>query len=289
MSRGGEPSPPGPPSAPADTATDWSTYLQGFHGERPGITEALLGRCVDADGIDPYRWLIQPLAGPNPGPGLVVDVGCGSGPTADHMGGWVGVDPSRAELGEARSRGRGPVVAATAERLPVASGSATAVVGAMALMVVGDPAATLAEAARVLQVGGRLTVLLPAGGPLSVADRVRYGLLLGAIGRTTMPFPHQDLGPRLGELARRAGLEVRSDDQARFGYPMRDRADGDRFVDSLYLPGISPRRIALARALTRRWGHGDLGIPLRRLVAVRAAEQERPSTRFTPEVTPPTR
>lgn len=289
MSRGGEPSPPGPPSAPADTATDWSTYLQGFHGERPGITEALLGRCVGPDGIDPYRWLTQPLAGPSPGPGLVVDIGCGNGPTADQFAGWVGVDPSRSELGEARRRGRGPVVAATAERLPVASGSAAAVVGAMALMVVGEPAAALAEAARVLQVGGRLTVLLPADGPLSVSDRVRYGLLLAALGRTAMPFPHDDLGPRLDELVRRAGLEVRSDDQARFGYPVRDRADRDRFVDSLYLPGISPRRIALARALTRRWGRGDLGIPLRRLIAARATEEERPSTRLTPEVTPPSR
>lgn len=259
-----------PPSPPAATEDGWSSYLRGFHDERPGITEALLGRCVGPDGIDPHRWLAQSVAGA--GPGLVIDIGCGSGPTADHLAGWVGVDPSRAELREARRRGRGPVVAGTAERLPVAPGSAAAVVGAMALMVVEDPAVALAEAARVLRVGGRLAVLLPADGPLSVADRMRYGLLLAALGRTSLPFPHEDLGRRLGDEARSAGLEVQSDDRARFGYPMEDRANGDRFVDSLYLPATSPRRIARARSLTRRWGRGDLGIPLRRLVASRVAD-----------------
>lgn len=247
--------------------TDWPSYLHGFHRERPGITEALLGRCVGAGGDDPYRWLTRPVSGA----GLVVDLGCGSGPTADHLDAWCGVDPSRAELGEARRRGRGPVVAATAESVPVASGAAAAVVGAMSLMVVGDPAAALIEAARLLRSGGRLAILVPGDGPLTFADRVRYGLLLVVLGRTALPFPHVAVGRRLGDLALEAGLELTGDEQARFAFPMRD-GDGDRFVDSLYLPGISSRRVAWARALARRWGSRDLGIPLRRVVAVRGGE-----------------
>src|SRR5215207_6159097 len=37
-------------------ATGWSQYLAGFHAQRAGITEQVLGRARGADGT-PYDWL----------------------------------------------------------------------------------------------------------------------------------------------------------------------------------------------------------------------------------------
>lgn len=247
--------------------TDWPTYLRDFHRERPGITEALLGRCVGVGGDGPYRWLTRPVAGLAEGSGPVIDLGCGSGPVADDLGGWIGVDVSLAELAGARERGRGPLVAARAEAMPIASGSATLVLAVMALMVVDQPVAVIAEAARMLRLGGKLVVLLPAGEPLSVADRLRYGVLFAALGRSAVPFPHADVQGNVHDLLSHVGFEVIGDDRTRFGYPMRGRPDVDRLIASLYLPGVSSRRLGAARLVAGRWGRTDLGVPLRRVVA----------------------
>ena len=245
--------------------TDWAEYLHTFHAERPGITEALLRRCIGQDGSDPYQWLTQPFAGAD----RVIDLGCGSGPTASSSDRWVGLDVSFAELLAARASGRGPLVVAKAEAVPVGSGSVTLVSSVMSLMVVDDPGAVLGEAARVLSVGGHLALLLPAARPVSLADGVRYGALLIALGRSAMPVPQAELDEHLLDMIDQAGFQVMSDDRARFAYPMRSRRDADLLVDSLYLHDISARRVRIARGLARRWGHGDLGVPLRRVVAVR--------------------
>ena len=247
--------------------TGWDAYLAEFHGARPGITERLLARSTGPGGVEPYRWLTRTVAGD--GNGRVVDLACGSGPAAGHFAHWVGTDISAAELGAARTEGRGPLVAASATALPLASGSATVVLAMMALMVIDDPPAAVAEAARLLPHGGRLAILLPAQWPLRAWDVMRYGLLLAALGQRATPFPHRELSDQLLDLLDDAGFDVTLDDQARFGVPMTDADDADLLVDALYLPGVSDRRIGWAKAVARRWGHRDMGLALRRVVAVR--------------------
>jgi hypothetical protein len=56
---------------------DWDRYVRGFHGQRAGITEAVLGRTRAEDGTDPYTWLAEPIGHDS---GVVVDLACGSAP-----------------------------------------------------------------------------------------------------------------------------------------------------------------------------------------------------------------
>lgn len=245
--------------------TDWAAYLDRFHDERAGITEELLSRCVGPDGVNPYDWLAQGVRVDGP----VVDVGCGSGPMAARARRWVGVDLSVGELRRARQQHRGPLVTGSSAALPVGDGRAAAVVAAMSLMVVDDARATLAEAARVLPPGGPLAVLLPARSPMTVADRIRYGALMLALGRAAPPFPHAEVSRRLPERLGAAGFTVVDDEAARFAYPVDTAGDADLLVRSLYLPGIGARRVRLGSAVAGHWGRGTLGIPLRRVLAVR--------------------
>lgn len=244
---------------------DWAAYLDRFHDERAGITEDLLSRCVGPEERNPYDWLAQgvDVAGP------VVDVGCGSGPMASRARRWVGVDLSVGELRRAHDQQRGPLVSGSSTALPVGDGRAAAVVAAMSLMVVDDARATLDEAARVLPPGGQLAVLLPARSPMSVADRARYVALLVALGRAAPPFPHAEVSHRLSERLGAAGFTVVDDEAVRFAYPVDSAGDADLLMRSLYLPGVSERRIRLASVMARRWGGSTIGIPLRRVLAVR--------------------
>jgi SAM-dependent methyltransferase len=91
-----------------------------------------------------------------PGPGRLVDVGCGGG---SHMlafagAGWtpVGVDVSEAQLALARARGC-DVVNARAEELPFEDGSFDAAVSMWTHTDVDDYAAAVREVARVLRQG----------------------------------------------------------------------------------------------------------------------------------------
>ncbi len=226
------------------------------------MTEALLGRSLDDDGDTAYGWLTADLP-----EGVVVDLGCGSAPTEPAVARWIGVDRSLSELDSARRAGRGPLVMATATALPVRDRSVGAVLAAMSLMVISDPAAALAEIARILRPGGGLRVLLPADGPLTAADRARYGLLLAVLGRRAMPFPRPEVFADPGALLADAGFEVLSDQRRRFRYPITSRADADLFVDSLYLPNVGARRVELAHAAMRASGSSGVGIPLRRVMA----------------------
>lgn len=248
---------------PADPGPgrEWDDYVERFHSRRPGVTEALLARSVDDEDRTAYDWVSEDLPA-----GLVVDMGCGSGPTQPMVRRWVGVDRSRAELDVARRHGRGPLVAASASALPLRDRVADAAVAAMSLMVIDDPAAAVAELARVLRSHGTLQVLLPADRPLTVADRARYGLLLAVLGRRSLPFPRPDVAADPGPLLAAAGLEVVSDERRRFRFAVTGRDDADLFIDSLYLPNVGARRVGLARAVIRS-GQGEIGIPLRRVTA----------------------
>lgn len=249
-------------SAGRRSAAPWDGYIERFHTDRPGETEALLARSVDDACRTAYEWVSEDLAS-----GVVIDVGCGSGPTQPMITGWVGVDRSRAELDVARRHGRGPLVRASAAALPVRDRSVDAAMAVMSLMVIDDPAAAVAELARCLRPGGLLRVLLPADRPLTPADRAGYGLLLAALGRRAMPFPRPEVAAAPGPLLAAAGFGVVSDERRRFRFTLAGRDDVDLFVDSLYLPNRSDRRVDLVRAALRSSGRRELGIPLRRVTA----------------------
>lgn len=248
----------------AVSSADWDGYVAGFHADHAGITEDILCGCTDGGGT-PYDWLLADL----PMKGIVVDIGCGSAPLHSKATGWVGVDVSIGELAAASARGRRPLLAGRAERLPVASGAAGTVVAAMSLMVVADPSGAVREAARVLGSRGHVGVLLPAEGPLTGRDRVRYATLLAALGRRSVPFPHPRLGDELSGLLAASGFEVVSDTSARFRYGLDRPGAAERFVESLYVPNCSDRRRRAALALARGWGGRELGMPFRRVVARR--------------------
>ncbi len=248
-------------------STGWPDYIAQFHRDRPGITEALLHLSCDEFGDDPYVWLTGAL----PREGLVLDLGCGSGPTASGRSGWVGLDLSRAELRAAQVKGRTRVVQARAGAVPVAAGSATAVIASMSLMVTDDVGLVLSEAYRLLEPGGVMAILLPARDPVSWADRLRYAALLVAVGRSAVPFPHPEVENDVLSLLAAAGFDVVADDARRFAYPTTDRSQADLLVDSLYLPGVPVARISRARVVATHWGHTTIGIPLRRVIARRAS------------------
>jgi SAM-dependent methyltransferase len=99
------------------------------------------------------------------GGGAWLDVGCGTGALAQAVlegadpAAVVGVDPSLGFLATARARlpgGRARLVAADARRLPLAEGRFDAAVSGLVLNFVPDPAAAVAELARVTRPGGRV-------------------------------------------------------------------------------------------------------------------------------------
>lgn len=83
--------------------TPWPEYLCGYHADRPGITERLLGPATDRRQRRPYSWLVEPLSGR---PGTILDLACGSAPTRDLLRAerWLGIDLSAGELAPRRGR-----------------------------------------------------------------------------------------------------------------------------------------------------------------------------------------
>ena len=245
--------------------TDWPTYLDWFHAERPGITEELLARCRDEDGVDPYQWLTA--AGSNQG--MTLDLACGSGPTHRLVdGGWVGLDRSLEELGRARDSRASPLVRADAGHLPVAARTVDTLLCSMAMMLMGPLDDVLNEVRRVLAPGGSLQLLLPARRPLRPVDTWRYLRLYVAM-RSPARFPPSPLRRHPERELAAAGFDVVSSERRRFGYPVADADAARRLVDALYLPGVSPQRQDKAVEVAQPWDGTGIGIALHRIVAER--------------------
>jgi len=116
-----------------------------------------------------YELQILPLAQSHlEGAGRVLDLGSGEGHLARRlMRGSregeivVGLEPSAAQLKSAVAQGGGPLyVRGVGERLPFRDGSFDAVVCCLVIEHAADPDAVLAEAVRVLAVGGRFILLV---------------------------------------------------------------------------------------------------------------------------------
>jgi arsenite methyltransferase len=116
----------------------------------------------------PLEWLNIP-----PG-GIALDVGSGPGTVTASLaraagpdGLALGVDISEAMLTRAVRNEAGPQVGfirADAQRLPLRDDTVDAVVSMAVLQLIPNPAATLAEIARVLRPGGRLAIMVPTAG-----------------------------------------------------------------------------------------------------------------------------
>jgi hypothetical protein len=209
----------------------WDAYLERFHAARPGITEAILRRSVRGD----REGAGDPycwLAGAVPAHGRVLDLGCGSGPLPDR--------------------------------------AADIVACSMTLMVTTLLPRVLAEITRVLRPGGLVVATVPAAGPLRARDRIITAGLVAALGRVP-GYPAGDEPSQLPFRLNRAGLRAIADERARFGYPVRDHADADRLLASLYLPGLAPARYRLAQAWVRQLVvfRAEFPVPLRRITAIR--------------------
>jgi SAM-dependent methyltransferase len=125
----------------------------------------------------------------------LLDVGCGSGLAlrlaADRGAGVTGLDASDGLLAHARRRVPGaPIVEGELEALPFADGSFDVVTGFNSFQYAARPAAALAEAARVLERGGRVLYLNWA--PPEQCEAAAY---LAAIGKLLPPPPPGAPGP----------------------------------------------------------------------------------------------
>ncbi len=249
--------------------SSWEDYVGWFHDRRAGITEEVLSRSsAEGLGANPYGWLEEAL----PSRGRVLDLACGSGPLigAGCERRWAGVDRSAAELALAAGKGRLPLARADARALPFPDETFEALSCSMALMVAQPAEAVLGEVRRVLVPGGSAVFLVPGSYPLSARDRYRYARAFLALRQLGPAYPSRAHLVGLAKMLSRAGFQVVGDDRACFGYPMRDEEDARRFLVSLYAPRGSSERLDGARRLGATWAGSTIGVPLRRLVCLKA-------------------
>ena len=152
--------------------------------------QALSRRLISAWQL-PIEWLSIP-----PG-GVALDIGSGPGNVtaalaraAGPEGLALGIDISEPMLDRAVRNEAGPQVGfvkADAQRLPLRDNTVDAVVSTAVLQLVPNPAAALAEIARVLRPGGRLAIMVPTVGPAA-----RFWQKLPNVGAHV--FGHDEIG-----------------------------------------------------------------------------------------------
>jgi SAM-dependent methyltransferase len=229
------------------------------------VAERLLQTATDRTGAGPLPWMAAPLAGA----GRVLDVCCGAGPLAGRFpaGGWLGVDPA------AVARGGRPLVRAAPTALPLPDNAVDGLVLALALPVLPAVDAVFAEVRRVLRPRGTLVVVVPSGGPGSLAE-LRMAPLLSTVHRAG--WTNRSALDNAAWLLAAADFAVLSNDRVTFGLPMPDADAAHALAADLprarlwppALPAAVRDRAALT--LARRAGPGrTLPVPLRRLVARR--------------------
>ncbi|WP_433295885.1 methyltransferase domain-containing protein [Actinoplanes sp. CA-030573] len=186
----------------ADPERWYLTESRAFFGARAADWDAKFG-----DDLPAYAKAVE-TAEPRPGD-LALDVGCGTGRALPALaaavgptGRVIGLDLTPAMLAAAKDAGRdggAALVLADARRLPLPDAVAGLVFAAGLVQHLPDPAAGLAELARVTRPGGRLMLFHPAG---RAALAARHGRAL----RPDEPLNEDNLGPLLTaagwELAR---------------------------------------------------------------------------------------
>ena len=252
----------------------WSGYLDEFHQQHPGITEQVLGSATAGDGVTAYQWLVSSIVLGDEQ--LALDLACGSGPVQAAVKGfhWIGLDRSQSELAEAARLLSSSLVRGDADHQPFSSGTFDLLTCSMALMLFNPVEAVLSEISRVVKVGGILALLLPGSFPLSTRDRIRYARLLAALHETRPAYPN---GIHLGRL--RSHLErhhfvVLVDERRCFRYQVTTERHAHTFVDSLYVPSITPKRLKRSYEVAIGWTGSTIGVPLRKVVCQRVGSSE---------------
>ncbi|MFC1417715.1 class I SAM-dependent methyltransferase [Streptacidiphilus cavernicola] len=244
----------------------WDAYLDAFHRQHPGITEALLTRAHNA-GTNPYQW----LADAAPAQGQVLDLGCGNAPMRTALptaARYLGVDRSPNELAAAQAGRAAPLLRADATSLPIAASSIDTVICSMALMLLTPLPRALTEIHRVLRPGGLLIATLPASGPLHPHDFLTVGALLLAL-RRPLRYPNDDALRTVPAVLEAAGLDLLIEERRRFTLPLTGPADAQLLLDSLYLPALTPagHRRALRTLRSVAAAGIEFPIPLKRFTA----------------------
>lgn len=255
----------------AASVLDWPAFLADFHSTRPGAVEGVISR-LQSGGHTPYRWLARAVSKGN---GVVLDIACGSGAMTrelvDSGRPVVGLDLSGAELAEAARRGEGRWLQADALRLPLADESVDAVISCMGFSVIRPVEVLVDEAVRVLRPGGVLAVIAPSVRPMSGADLRIAAVLYAALRMRPMPGRRATRG--LAALFTDRGLTKVDSGRECYRYPVQNREDAQRFIESLYQPEQRQgRREAAVDLLAKRaakYGTCHIPVPMRRLVAVK--------------------
>jgi SAM-dependent methyltransferase len=246
----------------------WQRYVATYHDQRPAITERLLSR---AEG-SPYAWLSESLREVG---GPILDLACGSAPTRALLtdSRWFGVDSSAGELCHAAGLGRGPLVRARAEALPVANGAVAAVCAAMCLPVLTPLDTVLGEITRVLRPPGLLVALVPARLDLDLAQILIWVRIMRWLGMRGQPWPNPQARDGLPGVLRRAGFTIRATSRRTFTLPMATAADAALLIEGLYLPGVDDSRVRDATRRLAAWARPGrrLALPLRYVLATGAA------------------
>jgi SAM-dependent methyltransferase len=254
-------------------AVDWRQYLDGYHDGRPGITERILTGAVSPRHETPYSWLVEPLRQAS---GPILDLACGSAPTRALLpeSPWLGLDASAGELAAAAAAGRGPLVRARSDALPVGDATVEAVCAAMCLQVLTPLDAVLAELRRVLRPGGMVVALVPSRLHPSelwthVSGVVAWVRVMRALGIRSEPWPNPQARDGLAKLLQALGFVVESDQRCVFRREIADPIDAALMIDGLYLTGVDTESVDRAKRVLASWaGPGRwLPLPLRRVVA----------------------
>lgn len=146
---------------------------------------------------------------PDPAVLTVVEVGCGTGRLVHHLAGRgarvLGVDLSAGMLAVAAGRVPGRLLRADARRLPLPDAVADAAV-TIATLEFTDPAAVLAELARITRPGGRIVALtLNPISPWGLLDRPTHRASFSG-GTYPTPGELRRLGRRHGRVTLRGRL-----------------------------------------------------------------------------------
>ena len=199
------------------------------------------------DHEDHYWWYVSRRAlvvdlvrslRPRPG-SLLVDVGCGTGATAqalEEFGRVVGLDASPEALAFSASRGIAGLLRGRAEAIPLGDRTADLIVATDILEHLGDDVGALAEFRRVLAPGGHAVVTVPA-----------YRFLWSEHDHALMHRRRYVAG-ELTRKAREAGLEVVRSTYAlgfllplAFGRLLRPATPPDGRTPEAQLKPVSPR------------------------------------------------
>lgn len=244
----------------------WRDYIADFHRARPGITEEALEHSRHPRWGTGYDWLAEAV--PRHAR-VVVDIACGSAPMHPRLAhtDYLGFDISEAELSAARAAGRGPVHLADATGLPVADASVDAVVMSMAFMLVPQEQ-VLAEIRRVLRPGGVFAAMVPATGPVRMSDLWPVAVLSVPL-RGPGRMPAQIHTGRLARTLAAAGLQPDTRARRRYPFPVRNMAEAELAVRSLYTPGSNAGQRQRAAAWLHRAVPLELPVPLLRFTAVK--------------------